>query len=102
MKSLCPGHLAVLYLARHSGFENRCAYGDLFRALRLPEGTALQQRLNDRIRQERRRGKQPSIRVWYEDRHGAVRRAFYWMSKKDAKKVLREAKKARRCLKAAA
>lgn len=90
MQITCTGEKAELYLARHPGRENAMAYGDLFRALRLPEGTALQQRLNERRRSDRRKGREPRIRVIYEDKQGAIKTARYWMTKKDAKAVLAE------------
>lgn len=89
MSKTCSGELAELYLARHSGFENRMAYGDMFRALRLPEGTALQQRISDRRRRDARIGRL-GIQVWYENQHGSVKTAFYFVRIKDAPRILRE------------
>lgn len=88
--SLRAGEKAELYLARNPGLDNAMQYGDLFRALRLPEGTALQQRINERRRADRKKGREPRIRVTYENERGAIRTALYWMTGKDAKAVLAE------------
>lgn len=86
--SLRAGEKAELYLARNPGLDNAMQYGDLFRALRLPEGTALQQRINERRRADRKKGREPRIQVTYENHHGAIRTALYWMTAGDARDLL--------------
>lgn len=87
-KTIRPGTLALRYLAEHHGFDRRLAYGDLFRAIRLPngrklpEGTALQQRLGDLIRRKK-------IRVYHEKKRGCIVTAFYWLPTAEANAFLK-------------
>jgi hypothetical protein len=77
------GNRALLYLAQNCGFKNRIAYGDLMRALRLPEGTPLQQRISEK------RAQGFDIRSHEEPRpDDGVLIAFYFMTAREAKRVL--------------
>lgn len=79
----CIGNQALIYLAKNPGLENRIQYGDLFRALRLWEGTALQQRISEK------RAQGYDIRSFEEQRDDGVKIVFYWMPIREAKRVLR-------------
>lgn len=91
-KSICAGQLAIEYLVKHPGFENRICYGDLILALRrpngdrVPVGTAVQQRLNENVFP---RGRY-KVEKYEERGEGCIRRVWYWMTVEEARRIQTE------------
>lgn len=80
----CPADLAFDVLANNPG--KWFAHPDLFRAIRQPNGkplpvtTALNQRLNERLRAARRKGLDAPVRTMNEIIKGAIQPVFYSMT----------------------